>query len=230
VAGGDSVAKKKIAAIVGSGFSAALSTGSAAGAPGLIGNAPLPTLPNLTGVLRQHAEQEINRRGSRDFPFEPEILRETLSALQSATWKAGAEQHFEEFISGKVFTPELFDCTVYFLFDLFARRLSLERQNRANRNFFYTVNRVPEAEAFRKGLFRLVDTYDVFFVSFNYDGILEALLDTPLAKQPPKFRYLPEVSHALDVVMPEFYETRDTRDLSRFPVHRSEAARLNSFL
>jgi hypothetical protein len=156
--------------------------------------------------------------GADQFPFQLDTLRQTISDLQAATRRPGAEQNFGEFISSKVSTPEVFECTVYFLYDLFARRLSLERQNRANRNFWYTVNRPSEAEIFRSGLFRLVDTYDVFFVSFNYDGLLEALLDTPLGKQPPEFRYLPEVSHAFNIVMPEFFETSDTRRLDGFPV------------
>jgi hypothetical protein len=213
------MAKTKIVVMVGSGFSAALTAASPALAtPGLVGNSALPTLCDLTAALRQHAEQEIHRRGSGDFPFQRDTLRQTLTELEAATWKLGAEQNFEEFISSKVSTPEVFECTVYFLYDLFARRLSLERQNRANRNFWYTVNRASETEVFRRGLFRLVDTYDVFFVSFNYDGLLEAPLDTPFGKQPPEFRYLPEVSHAFNVVMPEFYETPDTRHLNRFSV------------
>jgi hypothetical protein len=129
-------------------------------------------LCNLTTALRGHAEEEIHRRGADQFPFQLDTLRQTLSDLQAATRRSGAEQNFGEFISSKVSTPEVFECTVYFLYDLFARRLSLERQNRANRNFWYTVNRPSEAEIFRSGLFRLVDTYDVFFVSFNYDGLL----------------------------------------------------------
>lgn len=213
------MSKTKTVVIVGSGFSAALTADSPeSSAPGVVGNAALPTLSNLTRVLGEHAEQELRRRGSDKFPFQRETLRQSLSNLQSATLTSGAEQNFEEFISSKVSAPKVFDCTVYFLFDLFARRLSLERQNRANRNFWYKVNRADEAEAFRKALFHLVDSYDVFFVSFNYDGLLEALLDTPFGKQKPEFRYFAEISHAFDVVMPEFYETPDARNLSRFTV------------
>src|SRR5713226_1758839 len=82
------MAKTKIVVMVGSGFSAAMTAASPALAtPGLVGNSALPTLCDLTAALRQHAEQEIHRRGSGDFPFQRDTLRQTLTDLEAATWR-----------------------------------------------------------------------------------------------------------------------------------------------
>jgi hypothetical protein len=60
--------------------------------------------------------------------------------------------------------------------------------------------------------------HEVTFVSFNYDGLIEAFVDY-VAPDPrnPIFLYIPEVSHGVPIVAPEHvYFRRETRDLGRF--------------
>jgi hypothetical protein len=218
---------KKIVVVVGSGFSLALTGGSAP----LVGRGSLPTLAGLAGELLDHITQCVH--DAEDFsPVSSELVQETLTLLQ----REARTQNFEEIVSklqirssllendstsvimGKWPSRSLLRCLLFFLYDLFARRLSYEGKRQANRNFFYKINDPVRAEELRRQFYRLVDGYDVTFVSFNYDGLIEAFLDCVLGKQPPVFRYFPEISHGVSIVMPENYLSRDVRDFTRWKV------------
>lgn len=219
---------KKVAVVVGSGFSVALTGGSAP----LFGNQPLPSLAALSAELVQHIE--ARRKSGEDFsPLVPELIEETLAVL-----KAPAASDFEQLMSRLEIRANLLEnslgpipsrskawpsrsilrCIMFFLYDLFASRLSYDGKRRANRNFHYKVNDSQRAAEFRRHFYKLADEYEVSFISFNYDGLVEALLDCELGKQPLIFRYFPEISHGVPIVMPEHFLGRDTRDFSRWKV------------
>jgi len=90
---------------------------------------------------------------------------------------------------------------------------------RVNRNFWYKVNHPDRAIAIKEGIWRLVDENEVTFISFNYDGIIEAFLDWWFGREDGAargYRYLVELSHAIPLTMPEHvYSRRDNRDLSQ---------------
>jgi len=89
-----SVLKKKIAVIVGSGFSAALTSGSAP----VLGSKPLPTLAGLTEALLTHTE-EIKDSKLID-QFGKDVVEGSILALKKNAARSKLEQYdFEEFLS-----------------------------------------------------------------------------------------------------------------------------------
>jgi hypothetical protein len=79
------------------------------------------------------------------------------------------------------------------------------------------VNDPERAREFKEGLWRLVDEHDVTFISFNYDGLIEAFLDFWIGdadQQERGYRYVVELSHALPMTSPEHVFARpDMRNL-----------------
>jgi hypothetical protein len=68
------------------------------------------------------------------------------------------------------------------------------------------VNDQERAREFKEGLWRLLDEHDVTFISFNYDGLIEAFLDWWIGdanQQQRGYRYVVELSHALPIASPE---------------------------
>ncbi len=223
--------KKRVAVIVGSGFSSALTGGETP----ILGNKPLPTLGVLTDSLLQHME-ELETTDT-PIPFSKGLLQSSISVLRKNAARPESEKYnFEEFISllsiGAALSratdssgltampgsdPRTLRCILYCLSDFFASRLSYDEGTKANRNFFYRVNDVARAKAMKEGIWKLVDECETTFISFNYDGIVEAFLDHWLGED-RGFRYLVELSHAIPLAMPEHvYSRRDNRDFSRLP-------------
>jgi hypothetical protein len=221
-------ARRKMALVVGSGFTYALTAGS----DRIVGHDALPTLDGLSQELVKHIDQAILDGASFE-PVSPDLVTDTLSYLRTNS----ASFNFEELISklatqsalvdtgitskapkGQWSSHSLFRCLLFLLYDLFAQRLSYQRKREANRNFFYRINAPDRADEFRRAFYRFSDNHDVTFISFNYDGLVEAFLDCELGKQPPTFRYFPEISHGVQIVMPEHYMNEDHRDMSKWRV------------
>lgn len=100
----------------------------------------------------------------------------------------------------------MLNCLLYFIPRLFADRLAIDGELQKNRNFFYAVRREDVVRAFQEELWRFCDNNNVTFVSFNYDGLLEAFLDCALGPGTEQiiFRYYPESSHGIPLTMPEY--------------------------
>jgi len=225
--------KKRVAVVVGSGFAAALTNGKTA----ILGNRSLPTLNGLTDALLAHMEQI--RHCEAPIPFTKDLFDQAIATLRRNAARSESERYsFEEFLSllaiGSTLSqgshspalsrlpganPVVLSCLLYCLSNLFTSSLSYDGTTKANRNFWYKVNDTHRAVAIKEGFWQLVDENDIAFISFNYDGLIEAFLDWWLGQddqQDRGFRYLVELSHAIPLTMPEHvYSRRDTRDLSR---------------
>lgn len=223
--------KSRIAVIVGSGFSSALTSGDSP----ILGNRPLPTLTAFSESLLEHMERL--RISNASIPFAEGVLGGAIGAVSDNVSRPESERYdFEEMLSllaiGSRLShgsgsatlsrtlgadPEVLRCVLYCLADFLASSLSYDGRTRANRNFFYRVNDEARATAMKEGIWGLVDASETTFVSFNYDGIIEAFLDHWLG-QDRGFRYLVELSHAIPLTMPEHvYSRRESRDFSRLP-------------
>lgn len=166
-------------------------------------------LAEARSVLLDNESRAIDER----FDFEHLI---SLLTVRIALFSGGGTLS-ERLASPAGSRPEVLRCLLALLGLLVASRVGLTPSLKANRNYWYRVNDSERAIAFQAGLHSLVKTRHPTFVSFNYDGILEAFLDIVLgATQFPEFLYLTELSHAVPMVMPEHVAFRvDTRDLTR---------------
>jgi hypothetical protein len=222
--------KKRIAVILGSGFSAALTSGDSP----ILGSQPLPTLNNLTDAVLSHVKFLQAKPGA--LQFSTATVQQVIAVLEKNIARPGNERYsFEELLSllaiessisqGSLSpvlsdlpgaNPQILRCILFCLSHLFATRLSCDGSHRANRNFWYKVNAPDRAREFKEGLWRLVDEHDVTFISFNYDGLIEAFLDWWIGdtnQQQRGYRYLVELSHALPITSPEHVFARpDMRD------------------
>jgi hypothetical protein len=216
--------RRKVTVVVGSGFSYALT----AGTDRIVGNDTLPTLDGLSQELITHLDQSI-RDGISFSPVSPDLVNATLAYIKTNS----SSFNFEELISklaihsalvetavkeGEWTSHSVFRCLLFLLYDLFAQRLSYQKKREANRNFTYRINDSQRAEELRRAFYRFADDYDVTFISFNYDGLVEAFLDCEVGTQFPTFRYFVEISHGVNIVMPEHYMNEDHRDFSRWRV------------
>ena len=212
--------KKRVTVIVGSGFSAALTSGERP----VMGSQPLPTLNNLTESVLSHVKFLQSRPGS--LQFSAITVQQVIAVLEKNIGRPASERYsFEELLSLLAIelslsqgssspvlsdlpgsNPQLLRCVLFCLSHLFATRLSYDGSHRANRNFWYKVNDPERAREFKEGLWRLVDEHDVTFISFNYDGLIEAFLDFWIGdanQQERGYRYVVELSHALPITSPE---------------------------
>jgi hypothetical protein len=183
--------KKRVTVIVGSGFSAALTSGERP----VMGSQPLPTLNNLTESVLSHVKFLQATPGS--LQFSAITVQQVISVLEKNIARPANERYsFEELLSLLAIesslsqgsnspvlldlpgaNPQILRCVLFCLSHLFATRLSYDGSHRANRNFWYKVNDQERAREFKEGLWRLLDEHDVTFISFNYDGLIEAFLD-----------------------------------------------------
>ena len=222
--------KRQIAVVVGSGFSASLTTGRAP----LIGNQPMPTLGDLAEAMLGHLNAV-----SGELPFPEQVINETISILES-NQRQPRERRFDfeqllslvaiksGFVSNSDISQsrarlmaQVLQCLIYLIPSLFAQRLAIDGKLMKNRNLFYSVKSKGRVQAIQAALRQLVDQNEVTFITFNYDGLIEAFLDCDMGisgpGQKPVFRYFPEISHGFRMVMPEHvFGTKDTRDFSRF--------------
>jgi hypothetical protein len=229
----DSLRKKRVAVVVGSGFSAALTSG----APGILGNRPLPTLNNLTESLLAHMFEM--RKDVGQIPFAADIFDQAIGTVRRNAARPVTERYnFEELLSmlsvGSTLSqgsdspilskipgadPSVLACLLYCLSNHLTSSLSYNGLTKSNRNFWYKVNDPDRAIAMKEGIWKLVDENDTSFVSFNYDGLIEAFLDWWMGRvdqQERGYRYLVELSHAIPIAMPEHvYSRPDNRDRSR---------------
>src|SRR5262249_13347399 len=169
----------------------------------------------------------------------PELLEQSLSALRTNVARPEKEKYnFEEMLSLLAIAPTLsrtshspalsrmlgvnpdvLRCVLFCLSHFFTANLSYDGKTHANRNFWYKVNAADRAISMKQGIWDLVDNYEVRFISFNYDGFIEAFLDWWIGQtdqQARGYRYFVELSHAIPLTMPEHvYFQRETRDFSR---------------
>jgi hypothetical protein len=223
--------KKRVTVIVGSGFSAALTSGERP----VMGSQPLPTLNNLTESVLSHVKFLQAKPGS--LQFSAVTVQQVIAVLEKNIGRPASERYsFEELLSLLAIesslsqgssspvlsdlpgsNPQLLRCVLFCLSHLFATRLSYDGSHRANRNFWYKVNDPERAREFKEGLWRLVDEHDVTFISFNYDGLIEAFLDFWIGdanQQERGYRYVVELSHALPMTSPEHvFAQPDMRNL-----------------
>jgi hypothetical protein len=210
--------KKNIFVFVGAGLSAAFTGGDNPS----VGRKPLPTLVNFSRELLDFLKSGFP---FRDFPlpFQESTVERVIDRLEENEQLGPAQSNFEELLSilaiqntmasggllrglPYVFDPEVLDCLLYFIPWLFADRLAIDGQLQKNRNFFYAVRREDIVRAFQQELWRFCDSNNVTFVSFNYDGLLEAFLDCALGpgREHVIFRYHPEFSHGIPLTKPEY--------------------------
>lgn len=212
--------KKRVTVIVGSGFSAALTSGERP----VMGSQPLPTLNNLTESVLSHMKFLRDRPGS--LQFSASTVQQAVNLLEKNVSRPASERYsFEELLSLLAIesslsqgsssavlsdlpgaNPQILPCVLFCLSHLFTTRLSYDGSHRANPNFWYKVNDPKRAREFKEGLWRLVDEHDVTFISFNYDGLIEAFLDWWIGdadQQQRGYRYVVELSHALPIASPE---------------------------
>jgi hypothetical protein len=165
------------------------------------------TVQQVIAVL----EKNIGRPASERYSFE-ELL--SLLAIESSLSQGSSSPVLSDLPGSN---PQLLRCVLFCLSHLFATRLSYDGSHRANRNFWYKVNDPERAREFKEGLWRLVDEHDVTFISFNYDGLIEAFLDFWIGdadQQERGYRYFVELSHALPMTSPEHVFARpDMRNL-----------------
>jgi hypothetical protein len=221
--------KRRIAVVVGSGFSASLTTGESP----LIGNKPIPTLAGLAEAMLEHLDAV-----SEQLPFPREVIGETHRVLEQnqklpqdtrfdfeqllslVAIKSGFASNSDISQSRTQLMAKVQRCLIYLIPSLFAERLAIDGKLQKNRNLFYSVRDKARVKAIQVAIRYLVDQYDVTFITFNYDGLIEAFLDCDLGisgpGQKPVFRYFPEISHGVRMVMPEYvFGSRDTRDFSK---------------
>ena len=109
------------------------------------------------------------------------------------------EKNMEEIVNFLIFSIPKFS----------ASKLSIDGKLKKNRNFFYFVKEEKEeiVRFIQKIIWKLCDSYNITFISFNYDGLIEAFLDCDLTanqrRETPIFRYFPEISHGVPLAMPE---------------------------
>jgi hypothetical protein len=228
--------KKHLVVVVGSGFSSALTSGKSP----ILGNRSMPTLNRLNETLLDYMEELCNDKVP--IPFAPDLLEEAIAILRKNVARPDPEKYnFEEMLSllaiGPTLSqtshspalrrlpgasPDILRCVLFCLAHFFTSNLSYNGETRANRNFWYKVNDSNRAMAMKEGIWQLVDEYGVTFVSFNYDGLIEAFLDWWIGREDQQdrgYRYFVELSHAVPLTMPEHvYSQRDTRDFSRIPM------------
>ena len=226
--------RKKVTIVIGAGFSAALTSGTKP----IVGYAPMPTLRNLGDELLEFASN-LTPQQRREIPFSDAVLQETIEALAENSGRSpNARYDFEQFISlisirrsllatrlaeslprippGS--TEAVSRCLLCLLALLVAARLAITHSLQANRMFWYAVRDPPRARSLREAIQQLCLRHEVTFISFNYDGLIEAFIDY-VAPDPrkPIFLYIPEVSHGVPIVAPEHvYFRRETRDLGSF--------------
>lgn len=200
--------------LVGAGFSAALTTGDRA----LLGHAPLPVLSNLGPALHRHLQGQRTHWTSSYPMFSGQVV-EQGARLLSEYFQGTQPYNFEQFMSLLAFQGALFNSSLrdafpevasldgrvttfllHVLYDYFARTMSHNQEPPPNDTFWYQVNDADRLNVFRSGLHQFLAVHDTTFVSFNYDAILEAMLNDP----PPinQIRYVPEISHGIPVVHP----------------------------
>jgi len=231
--------KKRVTVIVGSGFSAALTSGERP----ILGSKPLPTLNNLTESVLAHMKFLQGHDGALQFSVS--TVKQSVALLEKNVGRPENERYsFEELLSLLAIesslsqgssspiladlpgaNPQILPCVLFCLSHLFATRLSYDGSHRANRNFWYKVNDPERAREFKEGVWRLVDEHEVTFISFNYDGLIEAFLDFWIGdadQQHRGYHYLVELSHALPIASPEHVfarpDMRDFAQISRPPL------------
>ncbi|TFW13367.1 hypothetical protein E4L96_19920 [Massilia arenosa] len=120
----------------------------------------------------------------------------SLLAFQGALYNTSLRDAFPEVANtdGRVLTFIL-----HVLYDYFARAMSYPEEIPAGQSFWYQVNDKDRADAFRSGLQQFLRTHDATFVSFNYDAILESMMNGP---SPDKMPYVPELSHGIPLAYP----------------------------
>jgi hypothetical protein len=231
--------RRRVAVVVGAGFSAAL-TGTHLP---MLGSAPLPTLQNLGGDLLSFARAiPAPFRGELDFA-DP-VIAEAVDILQDNESRPVDERYdFEQLVSlvairrslfastlaerinpvPKGANPAVFRCLIALVGQMIAKDLGLFDTGRANRNYWYRVNDQVRATELYQNVRQIAAAHDVTFISFNYDGILEACLDFRYigpGPTPDSILYLVERSHGLPMIMPEHIGGHDTRNfaaISEFP-------------
>jgi hypothetical protein len=209
----------KTAFIVGAGFSAALTSGKNA----LIGAASLPTLANLGHELLNHISNQLSNNPNAFSSFSAQTQNEGLRALSDYFSRDSKKQYdFEQFISLIAFRTSLFKTNLrddfpdlpgtdpstlrfilHGLYDYFATTLSYNGKATAQRNFIYKVNNTSCATALQKHFQRIRISGKATFISFNYDGLLEAFLNSPFGKPLDAHPYWLEMSHGIPIVKPE---------------------------
>jgi hypothetical protein len=225
--------KKKVIVFVGSGFSAALTGGDQAP----IGNKPLPTLSTFSRLLSEYISNYSVSDWS-NVPFSIRTHEEAIRLLDEKLQGYTYSYNFEELISilaiektlasngvlqnlreKDAFDNQLLDCLIFFIPRLLADRIALDGELKRNRNIFYAVKDGTRVRAMQDKIWNFCDSNDVTFVSFNYDGLLEAFLDCKLSAnkegEKPVFRYFPQFSHGIPMVMPEHALGHDMRDFAR---------------
>ena len=139
-----------------------------------------------------HRLQQNEQLGPTQANFE-ELL--SMLAIQNTMQSGGLLRGLSTEYS---YDPEVLNCLIYFIPRLFADRLAMDGELQKNRNLFYAVRREDVVRAFQASLWKFCDNNIVNFVSFNYDGLLEAFLDCALGTdEEVVFRYYPEFSHGI---------------------------------
>lgn len=232
--------KKKIVIFIGAGFSTALTRGNKAP----IGLEYLPTLQEFSGIMLEYLKKFVSKSNGEDIPFSKKTILKTINILEQYESTKEIKYNFEELLSmltiqamlkksniisnsiAKENIENILNCLIFFIPRLFADRLAIDRKLKKNRNFFYAVNNKNMVRFIQKNIWDLCDNNCVTFISFNYDGLLEAFLDCDLTAnqrgERPVFRYFPEFSHGVQFVMPEHIHFKnghifiqDTRDFNR---------------
>ncbi|MFQ5686908.1 MAG: hypothetical protein ACE5GV_09645 [Candidatus Scalindua sp.] len=211
--------KRKIAVFVGSGFSAALTSGS----PSPIGARTLPTLTDFSGTLLDYLKKDTSTKVQDSIPFSNETIDKSIKLLEKNELESDKKYDFEQFLSiiatqnnllesgifsGIIkkdnFSKDILDCLIFFIPRLLADILSLDGKLKKNRNLFYAVNNADIVRLIQTKIWEFCDENDVSFISFNYDGLIEAFLDCDLTAnqrgEKPIFRYFPEISHGCPFV------------------------------
>lgn len=205
--------------IVGAGFSAALTNAN----DPLIGSHTLPTLAGLGQELLTHISKQLDANPSAFNSFSQHTRDEGLMALSNYFSRESKKQFdFEQFISLIAFRASLFKTNLrddfpdlpgtdpsvlrfilHGLYDFFAVTLSYSGGSIAQRNFIYKVKDSSRASALQRHFHRIRESGQASFVSFNYDGILEALLSHAPNQQMGRCPYWPEMSHGIPLIKPE---------------------------
>jgi hypothetical protein len=209
----------KTAFIVGAGFSAALTSGN----DPLIGSAPLPTLSNLGHELLKHISKQLSISLNVFASFSKQTQKEGIKALSDYFSRETKKQYdFEQFVSLIAFRTSLFKTSLrddfpdlpgtdpstlrfilHGLYDYFATSLSYNGDAIAQRQYIYKVNNQIRASSLQGHFHRIRLSGHATFISFNYDGLLEALLNVPFGKHLDAHPYWLEMSHGIPLVKPE---------------------------
>jgi hypothetical protein len=178
--------RRRVAVVVGAGFSAAL-TGTHSP---ILGSAPLPTLQNLSGDLLGFA-RGIPAPFRSELDFADSVIAEAIDILQDNESRPVNERYdFEQLISliairRSLFASTLaervnpvpsganlaaFRCLIALVGQMIAKDLGLFPTGRANRNYWYRVNDQARAVELQENVRKIAFEHDVTFISFNYDG------------------------------------------------------------